>query len=198
MDVKNAFLHGDLQEEVYMMQPPGYESDAHPNFVCRLRKALYGLKQAPRAWSNKIGEYLVTNGFQKFNANFSLYVKRTDRGIILLVIYVDDLIITGDSDVDIQDVRLLLRQKFEMKDWGELRYFLGIEVVRTPHGILLLQRQYGLDMLSKYGMTGCKPISVPLELNTQLSTDTSQLLEDPTMYRRIVGSLIYMTITRPD
>ncbi|WP_286497623.1 reverse transcriptase domain-containing protein, partial [Escherichia coli] len=128
MDVKNAFLHGDLQEEVYMMQPPSYESDAHPDFVCRLRKALYGLKQAPRAWSNKIGEYLVTIGFQKSNANFSLYVKKTNGGIILLVIYVDDLIITGDSDAEIQDVRLLLRQKFEMKDFGGLRYFLGIEV----------------------------------------------------------------------
>ena len=181
-----------------MMQPRGFESDAHLDFVCRLRKALYGLKQAPRAWSNKIGEYLVTIGFQISNADFSLYVKRTDRGIILLVIYVDDLIITGDSDVDIQDVRLLLRQKFEMKDLGELRYFLGIEVVRTPHGILLLQRQYGLDMLSKYGMTGYKPISVPLELNIKLSADTGELMEDPTMYRRIVGSLIYMTITRPD
>jgi len=169
MDVKNAFLHGDLQEEVYMMQPPGYESDAHPDFVCRLRKAFYGLKQAPRAWSNKIGEYLVTIGFLKSNADFSLYVKRTDHEIILLVIYVDDLIITGDSDAKIQDVRLLLRQKFEINNLGELRYFLGIEVVRSPHGIFLVQSQYGLDMLSKYDMTGCKPITVPLEQNMRLS-----------------------------
>ena len=95
------FCIGDLQEEVYMMQPQGYESDAHLDFVCRLRKALYGLKQAPRAWSNKIGEYLVTIGFLKSNADFSLYVKRIDHGIILLVIYVDDMIITGDSDAEI-------------------------------------------------------------------------------------------------
>ena len=126
MDVKNAFLHGDLQEEVYMMQPEGYQDDAQPLFVCRLRKALYGLKQAPRAWSDKIGQYLVTIGFQISNADFSLYVKRTDRGIVLVVIYVDDLIVTGDSDADIDDVKLLLKQKFEMKDLGELRYFLGI------------------------------------------------------------------------
>ena len=95
-------------------------------------------------------------------------------------------------------MRLLLRQKFEMKDLGELRYFLGIEVVRSPHGIFLVERQYGLDMLSKYGMTGCKPITVPLEQNMRVSADTGDVLEDPTMYRRIVGSLIYMTITRPD
>ena len=138
MDVKNAFLHGDLQEEVYMMQPEGYQDDAQPHLVCRLRKALYGLKQAPRAWSDKIGQYLVTIGFQISNADFSLYVKRTDRGTVLVVIYVDDLIVTGDNDADIDDVKLLLKQKFEMKDLGELRYFLGIEVIRFPGGIWLL------------------------------------------------------------
>ena len=159
---------------------------------------MYGLKQAPRAWSDKIGQYLVTIGFQISNADFSLYVKRTDRGTVLVVIYVDDLIVTGDSDVDIDDVKLLLKQKFEMKDLGELRYFLGIEVIRSPRGIWLLQRQYGLDMLSRYGMTGCKPISVPLEQNVKLSSEEGELLEDVTVYRRIVGSLIYMTITMPD
>ena len=105
---------------------------------------------------------------------------------------------TGDSDADIDDVKLLLKQKFEMKDLGELRYFLGIEVIRSPGGIWLLQRQYGLDMLSRYGMTGCKPISVPLEQNVKLSLEEGELLEDVTVYRRIIGSLIYMTITKPD
>ena len=117
---------------------------------------------------------------------------------MLVVIYVDDLIVMGDSDADIDDVKLLLKQKFEMKDLGELRYFLGIEVIRSPGGIWLLQRQYGLDMLSRYGMTGCKPISVPLEQNVKLSSEEGELLEDVTVYRRIAGSLIYMTITRPD
>lgn len=90
-----------------MMQPEGHEDDSHPDFVCRLRKALYGLKQAPRAWSDKIGQYLVTIGFQISNSDFSLYVKRTNRGIVLVVIYVDDLIITADSDADINEVKLL-------------------------------------------------------------------------------------------
>ena len=97
-------------------------------------------KQAPRAWLHKIGRYLVTIGFQISNADFSLYVKRIDRGIVLVVIYVDDLIVTGDNDVDIDDVKLLLKQKFKMKDLGELHYFLGIEVIRSPSGIWLLQR----------------------------------------------------------
>jgi len=129
MDVKNVFLHGDLQEEVYMEQPPGYVDQTHPNLVCRLKKALYGLKQAPRAWSDKIGQYLITSGFQMSNANFSLYVKKIDHGIVVIVIYVDDLIITGDSDINIFDLKKLLKQKFEMKDLGELRYFLNIDVI---------------------------------------------------------------------
>ncbi len=139
MDVKNVFLHGDLQEEVYMEQPLGYVDQTHPNLVYRLKKALYDLKQAPRAWSDKIGQYLVTSGFQTSNANFSLYVKKTNHGIIVIVIYVDDLIITGDSDANIFDLKKLLKQKFEMKYFGELCYFLGIEVIQSPKGIWLLQ-----------------------------------------------------------
>jgi hypothetical protein len=180
-----------------MEQPPGYVDQTHPNLVCRLKKTLYGLKQAPRAWSDKIGQYLVTSGFQTSNADFSLYVKKTN-GIVVIVIYVDDLIITGDSDADISDLKKLLKQKFEMKDLGELRYFLGIEVTHSPKGIWLLQRQYALNKLSEYGMTGCKPISIPLEQNVKLSADEGDLVEDTIMYRRIVGSLIYMTITRLD
>jgi hypothetical protein len=128
MDVNNVFLHGDLQE-VYMEQPLGYVDQTHPNLVCKLKKALYDLKQAPTAWSDKIGRYLVTSGFQTSNADFSLYVKKTNYKIVVIVIYVDDLIIIGDSDVNIYDLKNLLKQKFEMKDLGELHYFLGIEVI---------------------------------------------------------------------
>jgi len=140
MDVKNVFLHGDLWEEVYMEQPQGYVDQTRPNLVCRLKKTLYGLKQAPRAWSDKIGQYLVTSGFQTSNANFSLYVKKTDHGIVVIVIDVNDLIITRNNDADIFDLKKLLKQKFEMKDLGELRYFLGIEVIQSPKGIWLLQK----------------------------------------------------------
>jgi hypothetical protein len=198
MDVKNPFFHGDLQEEVYMEQPPGYVDQTHPNLVYRLKKVLYDLKQALKAWSDKRGQYLVTSGFQTSNADISLYVKKTDHGIVVIVIYVDDLIITRDSDADIFDLKKLLKQKFEMKDLGQLRYFLGIKVIQSPKGIWLLQRQYALNKLSEYGMMGCKPILIPLEQNVKLSADEGDLVEDTTMYRGIVGSLIYMTITRPD
>jgi len=198
MDVKNDFLHGDLQEEVYMEQPLGYVDQTHPNLVCRLKKALYGLKQASRAWLDKIGQYLVTSGFQTSNADFSLYVKMTNHGIVVIVIYVHGLIITRDNDEDISDLKKLLNQKFEMKDLGKLCYFLNIEVIQFPKWIWLLQRQYALNKLSEYGMTGYKPNSILLEQNVKLSANEGDLVEDTTMYRRIVGSLIYMTITRPN
>ncbi len=124
-------------------------------------------------------------------------MKKTNHGIVVIVIYVDDLIIIRDSDADISNLKKLLKQKFEMKDLGELCYFLGIEVIKSPKGIWLLQRQYALNKLSEYGMTGCKPISIPLEQYVKLSADEGDLVEDTTMYRRIVGSLIHMTITSP-
>jgi hypothetical protein len=131
MNVKSVFLHGDLQEEVYMEQPPGYVDQTHFNLVCRLKKTLYGLKQTPRAWLDKIGQYLVTSGFQTSNANFSLYVKKTNHGIVVIVIYVDDLIVTRDNDENIFYLKKLLKQEFEMKDLRELHYFLSIEVIQS-------------------------------------------------------------------
>jgi len=125
-------------------------------------------------------------------------VKKTDHGIVVIVIYVDDLIIIGNSDVDIFDLKKFLTQNFEMKDLGELRYFLGIKVIQSPKGTWLLQRQYALNKLSEYGMASCKPILIPLKQNVKLNAYEGDLVEDTTMYRRIVGSLIYMTITRPD
>jgi hypothetical protein len=132
------------------------------------------------------------------DADHSLYVRKSDEGIVVVTIYVDDLIVGGDNEKEVEHVKRLLKQKFDMKDLGELKFFLGIEVIRTHEGIWLLQQQYALDMLSKYGMVGCKPISVPLNQNGKLSADASEVLEDATMYMKIVGSLIYMTITRPD
>ena len=121
MDVKNAFLHGELQEEVYVEQPLGYVHPSYPDYVCRLRKALYGLKQAPRAWHDRIAEYLVSVGFRRAHADHSLYVHESDAGIVVITIYVDDLIIVGDSAMEIDHVKGLLKQEFEMKDLGELR-----------------------------------------------------------------------------
>jgi hypothetical protein len=125
-------------------------------------------------------------------------VKKTNHRFVVIVIYVEDLIIMGDSDACIFDLKKILKQKFEMKDLGELRYFFDIEVIQSLKGIWLLQMQYALNKLFEYGMTSCKPILIPLEQNVKLSPDEGDLVEDTTMYRCIVGSLIYMTITRLD
>jgi hypothetical protein len=137
MDVKNVFLHGELQEEVYLDQPLGYEDMSHPDYVCRLYKALYGLKHAPRAWHDRITKD-VTIGFRMSDADHSFYVRKSDEGIVFIIVYVDDLIVGGDNEKEVEHVKSL-KQKFDMKDLGELKFFLGIEVIMTPEGIWLLQ-----------------------------------------------------------
>ncbi|MCO5578964.1 hypothetical protein L7F22_032815 [Adiantum nelumboides] len=197
MDVNNAFLNGDLEEEVYMIQPEGYQHPEFPYYVCRLKKALYGLKQAPRAWCEKITRFLKKIGFKQSTVDHSLFLKHVDGEIVVIVLYVDDLILTGSHDEHILDVKRSLLRQFNMKDLGELRYFLGIEIVGTLSEIWMIQRQYALDMLEKYGMTACKPVDTPLDQNVKL-VDDGHYIEDVTMYRKMVGSLIYLTITRPD
>ena len=142
MNVKNAFLHGELEEEFYMLQPPGFESHKHPQAVCRLKKSLYDLKQAPKAWCAKTTQYLHEEGFQMCQADNSLYTRNDAKYTLVILLYVDDLVIGGKDLVVIQNTKSLLSNKFEMKDLGELHYFLGIEVIRTPDGLLLTQRHY--------------------------------------------------------
>ncbi len=121
------------------------------------------------------------------DVDHSLYVRKNDEGIVVITIYVDDLIVGGDNEKEVEHVKSLLKQKFHMKDLDEFKFFLGIEVIRMLEGIWLLQRQYALDMLSKYGMVGCKPIFVPLDQNGKLNVDVGEVLKDATMYRKDNG-----------
>ena len=140
MDVKNAFLNGDLHEEVYMVPPPGVSHN--PGEVCKLKKALYGLKQAPRAWFEKSSIVIESLGFHSSPHDSALFIRCSRQGRILLSLYVDDMIITGDDDDGITYLKLQLAKKFEMKDLGTLRYFLGIDVAYSPRGYLLSQSKY--------------------------------------------------------
>jgi len=137
MDVKNAFLHGDLAEEVHMLPPPGY--DHPPNKVCRLRWALYGLKQAPRAWFSKFSTTICSFGFTSSSYDHALFIHRTINGSILVLLYVDDMIITGDDVAGIHKLKTFLNQHFEMKDLGHLSYFLGLKVSSNSSGYCLTQ-----------------------------------------------------------
>ncbi|XP_019059139.1 PREDICTED: uncharacterized protein LOC109117059 isoform X2 [Tarenaya hassleriana] len=197
MDVKNAFLQGDLMEEIFMKIPPGYTAVTSPSQVCRLKKSIYGLKQSPRAWYTKLHDALIARGFSRSHSDHSLFTLHSGSGIIVLLVYVDDIIITGSDSSGINDTKSYLHQVFDIKDLGSLKYFLGIEVCRVFDDLFLSQRKYVLDLLRETGKLGAKPVRTPIEEHFKDQRE-GELLENAEQYRRVVGKLIYLTITRPD
>lgn len=196
MDVKNAFLHGDLAEDIYMTLPQGLPSSS--DGVCKLKRSLYGLRQAPRAWFEKFRSTIIGFSFTQSQFDSSLFIHRTSTGIVLLLIYVDDMIITGSDHGAIQRIKHQLQDSFHMKDLGDLHYFLGLEVCSDSTGIFLHQHKYTTDLISLAGLTSATPVDTPLEVNVKYRRDEGDLLSDPLLYRQLVGSLNYLTITRPD
>jgi hypothetical protein len=196
MDVKNAFLHGDLQEEVYMDIPPGFNSRETEGKVCKLKKALYGLKQSPRAWFGRFRKEVCSMGYQQSNADHTLFFKHRGDKIVILIVYVDDIVITGNDDDGIAFLKRMLANSFEVKDLGFLHYFLGIEVAYGSQGIYLSQRKYILDLLTETGMVNCKPSPTPIEQNHRMLADSGDPV-DKHQYQRLVGRLIYLCHTRP-
>lgn len=197
LDVNNAFLHGDLNEEVYMSLPPGYDASS-PSKVCKLNKSLYGLKQASRQWYSKLSTALTSLGYQVSQADHSLYVRSDGTSFTALLVYVDDIVLAGTSMEEIKSVKLFLDQQFKIKDLGQLRFFLGLEIARSSSGIFLNQRKYTLELLEDTGFLGSKPASVPLDPHTKLSATDGVPFDDPSGYRRLIGRLLYLTHTRPD
>ncbi|KAL3502083.1 hypothetical protein ACH5RR_036532 [Cinchona calisaya] len=197
MDVKNAFLHGDLKEEVYIKLPHGMPTSS-PNTVCKLKRSLYGLKQAPRVWFEKFRSTLLGFSFTQSQYDSSLFLQRTSKGLVILLVYVDDIVITGSDKDGISQIQNLLHSSFHMKDLGQLTYFLGLEVHHRPQGIFLNQQKYIQDLVDVAGLTNTTSVETPMEINVKYRRDEGELLEDPTFYRKLVGSLIYLTITRPD
>ncbi|GKE50333.1 retrovirus-related pol polyprotein from transposon TNT 1-94, partial [Tanacetum coccineum] len=197
LDVNNAFLHGHLTERVYMEQPPGFTDSRFPNHVCRLNKAIYGLKQAPRAWFQRLSSFLLQNGFTCSRSDPSLFVFIRESCIMYLLVYVDDLILTGNRDHIMVSFISRLHHEFAIKDLGELNYFLGLEATRTSEGLFLSQSKYAHDILKRADLLDAKPVHTPLAANEILSTHGDKYT-DPTSYRSLVGALQYLTITRPD
>ncbi|KAL0641846.1 hypothetical protein Bca4012_102697 [Brassica carinata] len=202
MDVKNAFLQGELEDEVYMHPPPGLEHLVKNGNVLRLRKAIYGLKQSPRAWYNKLSTTLNGRGFRKSELDHTLFTLNTPSGIVVLLVYVDDIIITGSDKEEIQATKDFLKSVFEIKDLGEMKYFLGIEICRSKEGFFLSQRKYTLDLLKDAGKLDGKTAKTPLEDGYKVpregEIENSPPFKDAKLYRKLVGKLIYLTITRPD
>ena len=200
IDVNNAFLNGELSEDVYMTQPEGFESKE--GYICKLNKALYGLKQAPRAWYEKLKGCLTDWQFINSKADTSLFIKHDTRGLIIVLIYVDDILITG-PDSDLLEVFITkLSTVFALKDLGLVAYFLGVEVCYTAQGMHLSQTKYIKDLLSRASMQNCKgsdtPFSIGFKLERVIQGSLGQEFEDPTLYRSLVGGLQYLILTRPD
>jgi hypothetical protein len=198
MDVKSAFLNGDLKEEVYVHQPPGFIIPSKENKVLRLRKALYGLRQAPRAWNTKLDSTLKQMGFEQSSHEAAVYRRGKDGNALLVGVYVDDLVITGTKEAEVEAFKEEMKATFHMSDLGLLSFYLGIEVHQGSSGISLRQTTYAKHIVELGGLTGCNPVHTPMEERLKLSHDSTTKEADATPYRRFVGSLRYLVHTRPD
>ncbi|CAL2260341.1 unnamed protein product [Prunus armeniaca] len=199
LDVKLAFLNGKLQEEVYVEQPEEFVAQGKEDRVYRLHKALYGLKQAPRAWYGEIDSYFAECGFEKSLSEATLYTKTMGENDIQIVsIYVDDIVYTGSNQGMLNEFKKDMKEKYEMTDLVLLHHFLRMGVIQTNSSIFIHQRKYASSLLNKFGLTDCKPVSTPLVTTENLIKDDGSGAADEENYRKLVGSLLYLTATRPD
>lgn len=199
LDVKSAFLHGDIVETVYVNQPQGFVIKGKENMVYKLKRALYGLKQAPRAWYNKVESYFSKEGFEKCNSEYTLFVKtESGKGILIVSLYVDDLIFTGDNVVMFEEFKKSMKREFDMSDLGKMTYFLGVEVIQTEAGIFISQSKYAKEVLERFNMQDVNSVKTPIVPGCKLTREGSGELVDATIYKQMVGSLMYLTATRPD
>ncbi|CAL5432597.1 unnamed protein product [Camellia sinensis] len=199
LDVKSAFLHGKLNEEVYVEQPKGYELKNNPQKVYRLKKALYGLKQAPRAWFIRIEAHFISEGFEKCYSEHTLFIKTNKGGKILIVsLYVDDLIFTGNDELMFAEFKNSMLREFDMTDLGRMRFFLGIEVLQRSDGIYICQRKYALEVLKRFRMENSNSVHNPIVPGCKLFKDENGIGVDETLFKQMVGCLMYLTATRLD
>ena len=198
LDVNNAFLHGELTAIVFMAQPPGFKDLSKPHHVCRLKKAIYGLKQAPRAWYTTLKTAILQLGFQNSKADSSFFIYSQGSTLCYFLVYVDDFVITGNNPTLVASIIKQLGHMFSLKDIGSLHFFLGIEVIPTKAGLFLSQHKYIHELLDNTSMSGAKVVSTPLSTTQSLQLVDGTAAVDSSEFRRIVGSLQYLSLTHPD
>jgi hypothetical protein len=198
MDVKSAFLNGVLQEEVYVEQPKGFQDPHHPHHVYKLKKALYGLKQAPRAWYERLTTYLLAKGFTRGQADRTLFIRKQGTHKLIAQIYVDDIIFGANLDSLAHEFSEEMKQEFEMSMIGELNYFLGLQVKQTAEGIFISQSKYAKDLVKWFGLDGKSRARTPMSTCVKISSDPAGKSIDPSLYRSMIGSLLYLTASRPN
>ncbi|KAJ0847396.1 putative RNA-directed DNA polymerase [Helianthus annuus] len=198
LDVKSAFLYGELKETIFVEQPQGFVKAGNENKVYRLKKALYGLKQAPRAWFARIEGYFAREGFQKSQYDHTLFIKKVWNKVIMVSLYVDDLIYTGNDKKFCEEFSRSMKKEFDMTDLGQMKYFLGVEVQQNQNYISMCQRKYAKEVLEKFGMWEGNGVKNPIVPGTVLLKECEGANVDDTEYKCLVGSLMYLTVTRPD
>jgi Reverse transcriptase (RNA-dependent DNA polymerase) len=198
LDVSNAFLNGDLKERVFMSQPQGFIDPNKPDYVYLLHKSLYGLRQAPRAWFEKLSSTLLSFGFKASHFDPSMFLAHHQGHILILLVYVDDIVITGSSPIQVDQCIQQLHSRFAIRDLGPLHYFLGLEATPNDQGLCLTQTKYLTALLTRVNMLNCKPCLSPMASGTIISSQGSAACKDPHQYRSVIGALQYATLTRPD
>ncbi|WVZ63797.1 hypothetical protein U9M48_013402 [Paspalum notatum var. saurae] len=198
MDVKSAFLNGFIEEEIYMRQPPDFESAKFSDWVYKLRKALYGLKQAPRAWYARLKSFLLKSGFVMGSVDKSLFLLSRGGDTLIVQIYVDDIIFGGSSHALVSSFAKQMSREFEMSLMGEHQFFLELQIKQGPEGTFVHQAKYTRDILKKFEMDDSKSMTTPMSTNTVLDADEDGEAVDQKEFRGMIGSLLYLTATRPD
>lgn len=193
--INNAFLHGYLNDDIYTTIPQGYKC-AKQGQVCKLLKSLYGLKHASREWNTEFTKQLTSFGFTSTTYDPCLFTRGQNDSFICLIVYVDDILVSGPSESLIAELKSFLDSAFTIKDLGPAKFFLGMEIARGQDGTSLNQRKYVLEILSSNGMLCCKPAATPLPPGLIISQGTETELQHPDMYRRLVGQLLYLNCPR--
>nr|GEV31637.1 retrovirus-related Pol polyprotein from transposon TNT 1-94 [Tanacetum cinerariifolium] len=198
MDVKTAFLNGNLREEVYVSQLDRFVDQDNPNHVYKLKKALYGLKQAPRAWYDMLSSFLISQDFSKGSVDPTLFICRNGNDLLTVQIYVDDIIFAA-STLELCDLFAnLMCSKFKMSIMDKISFFLGLQISQSPRDIFINQSKYAIESLKKYGFESCNPVETPMVEKSKLDEDKEGKAVDPSHYRSMIGTLLYLTASRPD
>ncbi|GJW20187.1 retrovirus-related pol polyprotein from transposon TNT 1-94 [Tanacetum coccineum] len=198
MDIKTAFLNGELKEEVYVSQPEGFVDQDNPSHVYKLKKALYGLKQAPRAWYDMLSSFLISQQFSKGAVDPTLFTRHAGNDILLVQIYVDDIIFASTNTAMCDEFANQMTNKFKMSMMGQMSFFLGLQISQSPRGIFINQSKYASEIVKKYGLHSTDSVDTPMIENKKLDEDLQGKPVDATLYRGMIGSLMYLTSSRPD
>ncbi|GJX67111.1 putative ribonuclease H-like domain-containing protein [Tanacetum coccineum] len=198
MDVKSTFLYGTIDEEVYVMQPLGFQDSQFLDRVYKVVKAMYGLHQAPRAWYGTLSKYLLDNGFQRGTIDQTLFIRKHKGEFLLVQVYVDDIIFGSSNPKLCREFETLMHDKFKMSAMGELNFFLGLQVLQKKDGIFLSQDKYAVDILKKFGLSDVRSANTPMDREHPWGKDRTGKDVELHLYRSMIGSLMYLTASRPD